>query len=140
MTPIHYRMLGLPLAALAFVALSAGSASAQVERTTPRPEVIRLAQAIVGAVNGNAEAVDKLVKEHFTSESQAAKPAADRRKWFESIRAKYGKVTARSLQRSEEDTFTIVASGEKNGEVRISVTHDENLKVKALGLEQGGGQ
>lgn len=140
MTRIYQRTCLVSFAAVAFVAFSAGSAGAQVERTTPRPEVVKLAQDVIGAVNGDADAVDKFVKEHFTPEYRAAKPTEDRRKWFDSVRAKYGKLKLSNLQRSEEDNFTIIATSEKNGEVRFSVTHDENLKVRELALADAGGQ
>jgi hypothetical protein len=137
MTTFSRRLLWIPLAALVIIAAHARSSEAQ-ERTTPRPEVVQLSEAVIAAVNGADAAVDKLVKEFFAPEYQKARSAEERRKWFEPIRAKYGKISLTGLRRSAEDTFTIVAAGDKNATLSFVVTHDATYKVTGLALEESG--
>ncbi len=139
MNTTSFRLLWIPVASLVMIAAHAPSPNAQ-ERTTPRPEVSQLSEAVIAAVNGADTAVDKLVKDFFAPEYQKARSAEERRKWFEPIRAKYGKVSIAGLRRSAEDTFTIVATGDKNATVSFVITHDDKYKVTGLALEESGGE
>ncbi len=139
MRTIVPRTLVIPVVAFAMIAAHARSSEAQ-ERATPRPEVMQLSEAVIAAVNGNAAAVDKLVKDFFAPEYQKARSPEERRKWFEPIRAKYGQISRTGLRRSAEDTFTIVATGDKNATVNFVVTHDDKYKVTGLALDESGGE
>lgn len=125
---------------LLFAAATLTSVTLQAqERTTPRPEVQKMAQAIVDAVNGGNAAVDALVKDHFSAEYGKARSADERRKWFEPLRAKYGKISITQMRRTAADTFVIVAAGDKDATVNLVVTHDDKFKITGLGLEEPGG-
>ena len=133
--PLHHT-LWLALAVFAVV----HSAPAAAQGQSPRPEVVQLVDAFIDTVNGAESAADKFVKEHFTAEYQKARSAEERRKWFQEIRAKYGKVTLAGLRREAPDAFIIAVSAEKGGQAEFRVTHDEKYKVSALGLNEAGGQ
>ena len=138
MTTAYSRMLWIPLVALVLVAVHTPPVAGQGQ--SPRPEVMQMVEAFVAAVNGTDAAVDKFVKEFFTADYQKARSAEERQKWFQSIRAKHGKITVPRLRRTSPDTFVIVVSAEKGGEAEFSVTHDDKFKIAGLGVNQPGGE
>jgi hypothetical protein len=110
--------------------------AAQSAGRTPRPEVIQIAQAIVEAVNGSDDAVDRLVEGHFSAEYRALRPIEERRRWFQPLREKLGTMTPTGLQRRAEDTFIIVAEGGKNVTLHLVVTHDPSYRITGLAVEE----
>ena len=139
MTRIRIHSAGSAMTLLFAAATLTGVTLQAQERTTPRPEVQKMAQAIVEAVNGGNAAVDALVKDHFSAEYGKVRSADDRRKWFEPLRAKYGQISITQMRRTAPDTFVIVAAGDKDATVNLVVTHDDKFKITGLGLEEPGG-
>ncbi|HVL68118.1 MAG TPA: hypothetical protein VM364_12725 [Vicinamibacterales bacterium] len=136
MRPVTRQLLSCTFAALVLVAAATAAFGAQ--GATPRPEVLQITEAVIAAVNGTNTAVDGLAKDFFTTEYQKKQTPEERRKWFEAIRTRHGKIQREALRREAPDTFIIIASGEKSGTLNIAVTHDEAYKVTNLDVRQPG--
>jgi CubicO group peptidase (beta-lactamase class C family) len=107
----------------------------EVRRGGPPPEIRALVDAFVNAMNGSADAWEAMAKERFSAAYLKARPAADRKKLYDSIKKDLGEVTfERAVREGPEAPLQLHVRGSTGATGTITLEIDATTPPKISGV------
>lgn len=108
----------------------------------PSPAIRERIDSLVAAFNGSPEDFEQYAQKNFTAEALARGDAVKRKNLTERIRADFGKLSVRGVERNSESRLEIGIEGStgERGAILLDIEPAPPHRITGMGLTIGGGR
>ena len=107
----------------------------------PSPAIRERIDSLIAAFNGTSEDFEQYAQKNFTAEALARTDAAKRKRTTETVRADFGKLSVRGVERDSDSRLEIAIEGStgERGAIVLDIEPAAPHRITGMGVKIGGG-